>query len=193
VTVSRRRRTRGQSIMEVALVLPLIILVTLGGTDLAQAYRFSADVAGASRAGMRTGIQGDNNDIGDAIRTEPNRVVQNTVAAWGNTATGGSEANCDGTGAAGTTCGNASGCPATAFTGTRQACFAVRACHMNSNQQCDGTYTAWGVRPESANGDNGLEVTVVYKFTPNTPLMAQFTAGGSFYLTSRTQGLELYY
>ena len=180
--------------MEVALVLPLLILVTLGGTDLAQAYRYSADVAGASRSGMRTGIQSPGNDIGLAVRTEPNLVVKDNATTWGATAKNGNEANCDGTGAAGTTCGNTSGCPPSAFTGTRVACFAVRACHMSSSgsQKCDGTYTAWGVRPDASNGDNGLEVTVVYKFTPNTPLMAQFSIGGAFYLTSRTQGLSLY-
>jgi hypothetical protein len=35
-------------------------------------------------------------------------------------------------------------------------------------------------------------VRVVYKFTPITPLIAQFGSGGSFYLIEETYGLELY-
>jgi hypothetical protein len=35
-------------------------------------------------------------------------------------------------------------------------------------------------------------VRVVYKFTPITPVIAQFGTGGSFYLTEETYDLELY-
>jgi Flp pilus assembly protein TadG len=189
----RGRSRRGQSLIEVALVLPILLLVTLGGTDLAQAYRFNSDVAGASRAGMRSGIQSDGNDIGDAIRSEPNVVVSNDTPTWGATAQGGNNANCGQAGATGVSCGDLNGCPPSAFTGTRIACFAVRSCVINSSEQCT-TYSSWGLRPEpNQSYGTGLEVVVVYKFTPVTPLIASFGSGGSFYLTGRTQGLELYY
>jgi Flp pilus assembly protein TadG len=187
----RARRARGQSLVEVALMLPIVILVTLGGTDLAQAYRYSDDVSGASRAGMRIGIQSDATDIGSAVRTEPNSVVANSAALWGATGPGGTYDHCtNGT----TNCGDPNGCPASVFTGTRVACFAIHACALDSTQRCT-TYSSWGLRPEPDQSyGNGLEVVVVYKFTPNTPLIAQFAgAAGSFLLTSKAQGLELYY
>ena len=190
----RRKRAgrRGQSLVEVALLLPIILLVTLGGADLAQAYRFSSDVSGAARAGMRIGIQGDTQDIGDAIRSEPNSVVTNTSTVWGNTGPGGTYASCtNGT----TNCGDPNGCPTSVFTGGRLACFAIHSCTLNSSQQCSGTYSSWGQRPEpNQTYGAALEVVVVYKFTPATPLVANLAgSGGSFYLTAKSQGLELYY
>jgi hypothetical protein len=174
-------------------MLPVVILVTLGGTDLAQAYRYSDDVAGASRAGMRIGILSDASDIGDSVRSEPNSVVANTTAVWGTTGPGGTYDHCtDGT----LNCGDPNGCPVSAFSGAanagRLACFAIHACTLDSSSQRCLTYGGWGTRPEPNQGRDGLEVVVVYKFTPSTPLIAQF-AGGAFYLTSKTQGLELYY
>lgn len=190
--VARRRRSRGQSLVEAALVLPILILVTLGGADLAQAYRYASDIAGASRAGMRSGVQGDAYDIGDAIRSEPNvqGVIQDSSSVWGPTYTGGSAANCSGVGTG--TCGDTSGCPSSVFTGTRLACFAIRACTLSSANQCT-SYQSWGTRPEPGQNNSGLAVVVVYKYTPFTPLIATFAGvGGSFYLTSSTVGLCLY-
>jgi Flp pilus assembly protein TadG len=191
MTMRRRRRSgRGQSLVEVALVLPLLLIITLAASDLAQAYTYASDVAGASRAGMRAGIQGDTFDIGDAVRSEPNSVVADTVAAWGSTGPAQTYDHCGTSGA----CGDPNGCPSSAFVSGQAACFAVHACVIVSNQ-CT-TYSSWGVRPESSTSSNGsgLEVVVVYKFKPLTPLMAQFAgSGGALYLTSKTQGLELYY
>lgn len=194
-TRRRRRGGRGQSLVEAALVLPVIVLVALGGTDLAQAYRYSSDVAGASRAGMRIGIQGDTTDIGDSVRSEPNSVVADTDAVWGATGPGGANtsANCNGTGTG--TCGDANGCPASVFTGTRVACFAIHSCVLDTSMRCTTGYSSWGLRPEpNQTYGKGLEVVVVYKFTPSTPAIGQLAgAGGSYYLTGKNLGLELYY
>jgi hypothetical protein len=192
--ISRRRRrgARGQSLIEVALLLPVVILVTLGGTDLAQAYRYNDDVSGASRAGMRIGILSDASDIGDSVRSEPNSVVANNATVWGATGPGGAYDHCtDGS----LNCGDPSGCGASVFTSnpTEVACFAIHACTLDSNQRCQ-TYAGWGTRPEPNQSYAGLEVVVVYKFAPSTPLIAHFAgSSGYFLLTSKAQGLELYY
>ena len=193
----RRRRpgARGQSLIESALVLPIIVLITLGCTDMAQAYRYATDVAGASRAGMRVGIMSDATDIGAAVRDEPNSVVANTVADWGNDGSGQSDDKCT---AASNTCGDPGGCAKSSAFWTSPpagqpnpiACFAARSCQLDASMQCTTTYGAWGTRP-GPSASCGLDVVVVYRLVPTTPVVAGF-AGGAFYLTSVTQGLALY-
>jgi hypothetical protein len=53
----------------------------------------------------------------------------------------------------------------------------------------------WNTRPTGcACTYNGIVVKVVYKYTPNTPLIASFVAGtgGSFYLTQTVIGMQVY-
>ena len=193
--VGRRRRSRGQSLIESALVLPIIVLITLGCTDMAQAYRYATDVAGASRAGMRVGIMSDATDIAAAVRDEPNSVVANTVTDWGDD---GSQQSYDKCTSGSATCGDPAGCARTSAFWTAPpagqpdpiACFAVRSCVLNSTLQCTTTFGAWGTRP-GPSASCGLEVVVVYRLVPVTPVVAGF-AGGAFYLTATTQGLALY-
>ena len=185
---------RGQSLIESALVLPIIVLITLGCTDMAQAYRYATDVAGASRAGMRVGIMSDATDIGAAVRGEPNSVVANTVADWGKDGFSQTYDTCS---TSTTVCGDPSGCDKTSSFWTSPpagqpnpiACFAARSCVLNASLQCT-TFGAWGSRP-APSANCGLEVVVVYRLVPATPVVAGF-AGGAFYLTSNTQGLALY-
>ena len=190
----RRRRNRGQSVVEMALLLPLLVVITLGATDLAQAYRFGDDVAGASRAGMRVGVFTDTTDIGSSVRGEPNSVIPDTVAAWGLTGPGQAYDKC--TNSAGP-CGDPNGCVPSSFAAGQTACFAIRACRLagtaNSQYACV-SYDSYGTRPESTNMESGLQVVVVYKLTPITPLIGAVAgSGGAFYLTNATTGLEVYY
>ena len=195
MTRRRRRGRRGQAIVEAALVVPMLVVITLGCTDMAQAYRFATDVAGASRAGMRVGIMSDATDIGDAIRAEPNSVVSNTVASWGND---GYQQADDGCTTTSTPCGDPGGCSATSAFWTSPpagqpdpiACFAVRSCVLNSSQQCT-TFGAWGSRPDPSK-NCGLDVVVAYRFVPVTPAVARFTPGGTYFLSAATEGLALY-
>jgi hypothetical protein len=137
----------------------------------------------------RSGIQGTNNDIGAALRSEPNTAIVNDPTTWGATAWGnGYDCN---PGIAGHTCGDPNGCPSTAFTTGQLACFAVRTCTITSGV-CS-SYGSWQSRPPGGgSGPTALLVRVVYKFTPLTPLISQFGSGGSFYLVEDTYGLELY-
>jgi hypothetical protein len=188
-----RRRQRGQAVVELALVIPLLVLLMLGAADLARAFYLSIEITGASRAGMRNGVLDTVTDIGAATRAEPNSAILNDVPTWGDTGPGGLNADCS---SASQKCGDPTGCPPAVFTGTRIACFAIRTCTLTSGI-CppDGSgYGAWGSRPAQSSGQ-GLAVRAVYKLVPATPMIAQFAAAANnniFYLTADTIGLELY-
>jgi hypothetical protein len=184
------RRRRAQALVEFALIVPFLTLLMLGGADLARAFYLSVEITGAARAGMRNGIQGTNNDIGDSTRAEPNTAIPNTAAAWGATGPGGVN-DCD---PAQPThkCGDGSGCLG-AWAVNQIACFAVRACTLNAQGFCS-SFGAWQSRPAGGGvAPTALVVRAVYKFTPATPIIANFAGGpGYFLLIRESYGLELY-
>jgi hypothetical protein len=214
-----RRRTRGQSSIEFALIAPLLFLLLLGASDLAEGFYLSIETNGAARAGMRDAVQSDTVDVGDAVRSEPNTAIPCTPAVWGevyapcgnSTGTAGVYADCLGTTQS---CGDRQGCdpvhstfwttpgPGTATLPT--ACFAVQSCIKTSTVGSFGcSYLpawnsgAWQTRPTGCSSScpyNGIVVKVVYKYTPSTPLIAAFVAGtgGSFYLTQIVTGMQVY-
>jgi hypothetical protein len=187
--LQRLQNRRAQAMVETALILPFLTLLTLGAADLGRAFYLHLEITGAARAGMRNAIQGAGSNLGDALRSEPNTAILNDATTWGATADGATY-DCN-PGIPGHTCGDPNGCPTTAFTTNQLACFAVRTCTISSGA-C-GLYGSWQSRPPGGgSGPTALVVRVVYKFTPITPLIAQFGAGGSFYLTEETYGLELY-
>ena len=187
--LQRLRNKRAQAMVEMALILPFLTLLTLGAADLGRAFYLHLEITGAARAGMRSGIQGTGNDIGDALRSEPNTAIMNDAATWGSMAFGGSY-DCN-PGIAGHTCGDPNGCPNSAFAACQRACFAVRTCTISAGA-CS-SFGAWQSRPPGGGvAPTALVVRVIYKFTPITPLIAQFGSAGSFYLTEETYGLELY-
>jgi hypothetical protein len=188
--MQRSRRTRAQAMVETALIIPFLTLLTLGAADLGRAFYLHLEITGAARAGMRTAIQGTANDIGDALRSEPNSAILNDATTWGSTGVGGSY-DCN-PGIVGHTCGDPGGCDISAFaTPGRLACFAVRTCTISSGA-CS-SYGSWQSRPPGGgSGPTAVQVRVVYKLTPVTPLIGQFGSGGSFYLSEDSYGLELY-
>jgi len=181
-----RRKRRGQALVEMATVIPLLILLMLGAADLGRAFHRSITMTGASRVGMRVGVLDTATDIGAAIRGEP--AIANTTANWGATGPGGLN-DCDPTQPA-HTCGDLNGCAPTSFLGGQVACFAVQACTL-SGSACTNTLPNWGSRPASGSS-MGLQVHVVYRFVPVTPLIGFFTSGGVIYLTSDVFGLQQY-
>lgn len=180
------KRRKGQALVEMAMVIPVIVMLMLGAADLGRAFYMDIEVTGSSRAGMREGVNGQGNDLGNALRNEAFDVIDNTQTVWGDTGPGGTY---DGCGHAGQPCGDPNGCPTSIFTGARTACFAVRTCTI-INGAC-GSLGTWGSRP--AQGTNqALLVRTVYKFTPITPLIEGLTGSAALYLRSDTIGLELY-
>lgn len=192
--VARRKKSRGQALTELALILPALALLMLGATDLGRAFYLSIEISGASRAGMRQGVINGSTDIGNAARSEPNSAIANNTTTWGDTGPGGVN-DCDTTQAT-HKCGDPTGCAANVFTAARLTCFAVRTC-----SSAGGVITCpagtWQTRPASASDATGnnqvVDVRVVYKFVPATPIIATFTGNGTaFYLTVDEYGLELY-
>jgi len=188
----RRSSSRGQALVEFAVTVPVMMLFVLLTVDVGRAYWESIDAAGATRAGARMAIISDTSDIGSAVRDEPNSGIPNTVAAWGATGPGQAQGTCVN---ANQTCGDPSGCPPSAFFGSRIACFAVRTCSLSGGGDL-GTclsYGAWGQRPEPGGG-HGLQVRVVIKFSAVTPALAQIVGpGGSIYLTQNAIAEEVYF
>lgn len=191
------RESRGQSLVELALTLPLLLLVVFGVTDLARAFYYSIEISGSTRAGVREAIISEITDIGDAIRSEPNTAIANTAAVWGDTGPAGANADC--TSAVGSQhCGDPNGCPASAFSGTRVACFAIRSCTLSGpgDQGTCTAYGAWGSRPTASSPSaRAIQVLVVYKFVPVTPVVAQLlpTVNGFLRLTEEAIAAELYF
>ncbi len=198
---SRRNRSRGQSLVEFAIMVPVLTLITAGTIDLGRAFYLNIEISGAARQGTRAGILSDTTDIGDAIRQEPNTAIPNTVAAWGNTAQDQGNGCTPGTSA---NCGDGGGCQPSVFTGSRAACFAIRTCTLtggagnNSDLGTCTSFGAWQTRPvpgAGGSGPHGLQVLVVYKLPPVTPFLALMTAGtgGNLYLKSYALADELYF
>jgi hypothetical protein len=169
-----------------ALIAPLLFLIVLGAADFGRALDLKIEMTGASRAGMRTGIAGELNNIGIAVRGEPNNAIPDTVAAWGSTAAG--QANDCSTAA----CGDPKGCVTGSFTGTQIACFAVRTCpHLGATNTYGSCSALWATRPLTTSGD-ALEVLVVYRYSPLTSVVAAFAQAGFVYLRADTLGVETY-
>ena len=190
----KQTRRRAQALVETALILPVLVLLMLGSADFGRAFYLKLEISGASRAGMRQAVLGQAVDIGNAVRSEPNSAIPNTYAAWGlmaKTGDGGTKGDCI---SASQSCGDPSGCrpgSATAWAVPgQQACFAVRTCLVWLNGACN-RWSLWGVRP-AAGADEPVDVFVVYRFMPATPLIAGFAGADSFYLTAETIGLQLY-
>jgi hypothetical protein len=187
----RLRRRRAQALVEMALIVPFLVMLLLGSADLGRGYYLQLEMSGASRAGMRMGVLGTGVDIGNAVRAEPNSAIPNTTAAWGSEGPGGSN-DCDPL-AAGHNCGDLSGCAAgNNWVVGQYACFAVRTCITWTNGTCSSV-GAWGSRP-AAGVDQAIQVKVVYKFVPATPIISAFSSnpGGIFYVSATTTGLQLY-
>ncbi len=184
-------RRRGQSLVEMALVLPLITILMLGATDMGRAFYLNIEISGASRSGMRAGIVGEVTDVGKAVRSEPNNSIPNDGATWGDTGPGGIN-DCNPL-ATGHKCGDPQGCPPSVFTGGRAACFAVRICNLADPGVCGGTPSPWGTRPV-AGSNAAIQVHLVYRLVPVTPAVAALATGtsGIFYLSSDTIGVEMY-
>lgn len=191
----RRRRAVGQALTEFAIIMPVLVLLMLGAADLGRAFYLNIEVSGAARSGMRQGVINGNTDLGNSTRSEPNSAIANNTTVWGDTGPGGLN-DCNPT-APGHLCGDPTGCRPTVFNNPgRLVCFAVRTCSLiNGITQCP--LAGWQTRPAQGSDGTGsnqvLDVRVVYKFVPTTPMIANFTMDGqAFYLVVDEFGLELY-
>ncbi|ADL11781.1 TadE/TadG family type IV pilus assembly protein [Acetohalobium arabaticum] len=64
------RRRRGQALVELALVLPVLLLILFGIVEFGRIFHAYLVIANAARVGAREGaITNDDTDIKDAVRT----------------------------------------------------------------------------------------------------------------------------
>ncbi len=96
----RIRSQRGSSLVELAIVIPFLVLLALGAIDFGRAFYLSIEVANAARAGAQYGVKNPSdvpgmklaaqNDAHDVLNLDP------PVATWGCECSDGSAsvANC---------------------------------------------------------------------------------------------------
>ncbi|HEV1998776.1 MAG TPA: hypothetical protein VGR61_11685, partial [Candidatus Dormibacteraeota bacterium] len=133
---------------------------------------------------------GGTNDIGIAVRGEPNSAIADTDANWG--LEGKSVANTYNCSGLSTKCGDPNGCAPSSFTAGQIVCFSVRACpHVGTSYPTSSCSSSWGVRPAVGSND-AIDVIVVYKYATMTTLIAGFVPGGIFYLRGETRAVESY-
>ncbi|GAC1344238.1 MAG: hypothetical protein NVSMB29_17700 [Candidatus Dormibacteria bacterium] len=200
-----RGRSRGQAAVEFALLAPLLILLAVGTFDMGTTVADTAVVAGQVRAGLRTVQNNVTTDVGASVRGEDTPSIVNNVANWGATGTGNTN-DCDPTQVT-HNCGDPQGCVATSTHWTTPggagapnpiACFAVTYCYYSGTPpagevSCPVPATrSWGTRPVASTTNVSIVLRVVIKFTPATPMMRQFTAGGTISVTRDGYALPLY-
>ena len=76
----------GSSLIEVAILMPLLVLILVGAVDFGQAYYVGIEVASAAQAGTAYGVMNSNDTAGmqTAAAIDASDVpVMTSVAAWG--------------------------------------------------------------------------------------------------------------
>jgi Flp pilus assembly protein TadG len=168
---------RGQSLVEMALVAPFLIMILLMVIDCGRAaYDYSA-LAGAAREGARAAITTGNN------RPDNTRVIGAVQAnAFGLTLHPG-------------TCVNDAP-PATPAMSPNTGLVYVGAGSGNATtnapagQAASGAAGGCGAVTPSYAGHNALAVTVKYNFQPLTPFGSQFFPGGIVMTVTSTMSTE---
>ena len=201
----RRPRTRGQAAVEFALLAPILVVLAVGTFDMGTTVADTAVVAGQVRAGLRTVQNNVTTDVGTSVRGEDTPSILNNVANWGQTGPGNVN-DCDPTQVS-HNCGDPQGCVATSSHWTTPgaggapnpiACFAVTYCYYTGTPPAGEVSCpvppsrTWGTRPVDETSNIAIVLRVVIKFTPVTPMMRQFTSGGSISVTRDGYALPLY-
>ena len=187
----RRHAMRGgQNVVEVALILPLLLLLAFGVFDLGRAFGLGITTVGSARSGLREGIQNTTNDTGLFIRGD-----------FGSNTNWGSEegppfggpaavfAHCPTPNvAAGESCGDPNGCPPASFAPTQDSCFAIGSCTL-VGATCNPASITWNM-PVPKKGDV-LVVRVVSRLQLITGLVAAVT-GRNIYIAHDQFAYPLY-
>jgi len=156
-----RSKGRGQSLVELALILPVFILVLVGILDFGRAFYAYNAISNAAREGARYGTVHHENRDSDGFPPydEPETIEEKAVAQ--------------------------------VFI-LDQEQFRVRVRFPDPTRIDDAFCVANPYDPTCLNSDPGsgapIEVTVIYRFQPLTPLVSQLIGGGPF-LTLRSKAL----
>jgi Flp pilus assembly protein TadG len=160
------RLSRGGSIVELAVSLPVLCLLVLGGADVARAFYYREAVANGARQALRMAVSQSQQGTGDTVCTSSSGVATTTVPAAGGSAIA---AIANDAAVESSTSGAASGSPISGASVTvRWHCLAGLAVTNATNA---------GVTDPSSSLSDAVEVTVTYTMPLLLPLL-QPTGGG---------------
>jgi Flp pilus assembly protein TadG len=156
-------RARGQALVEAALVLPFVVVLSVGVADLGRAFYYSEAVNNAARQALRTAISQPQQSTGDAVCSGGGASASNTATippASGNLVTIGNEAALEST---------SNGTPASsALNGASMTV----TWHCASNKALTGA-TASSTDPLNT-GSAAIEVQLSYSMTILTPFLSAY-------------------
>ena len=200
---SRHRPSRGQTLVEFMISFPIIALVTFGIMDAGTAVDTESIAGGAVRAGLTAATTSNvapvtETFIGTAIRNEAG-ASSGVNLNWG-LGQGGGGYNCD---IAGNHCGDNSRCAISGnawWTSGVTGCYSVAYGALTGaapSTTCDDS-SGWGFTTGTApnylpsGAAHCVDVLVVIRITPLTPIAAAFGTGGYLYIRSHAVGVQLY-
>lgn len=82
VTIRRPRRSRGQALVEFALVFPVIVLLIFGFIDVGRAVLAYNTLTSAARQGARVAVVSQVDPASAPFRCEANRPTENAADPW---------------------------------------------------------------------------------------------------------------
>ena len=172
-----KRKRRGQSLVEMAMIAPFLVMILLMVIDCGRAAWIYSTLAGAAREGARAAITTGNN------RPDTNRVIGTVVQ------------NAIGLALSGATCPNDTPVPATTPAANTGVIY-VGAGNGNTTPNAPSGQAAsaaaggcQAIVPSYA-GHNPLTVTIRYNFQPLTPFGSQFFNGGIVMVVTSTMSTE---
>jgi Flp pilus assembly protein TadG len=172
-----RHKHRGQSLVEMAMIAPFLVMTLLMVIDCGRAAWTYSTLAAAAREGARAAITTGNN------RPDNNRVIGSAVQ------------NAIGLSLGGATCPNDTPVPSTTPAANTGLVY-VGAGNGNTTPNAPSGQAAssgaGGCQPivPSYAGHNPLTVTIRYNFQPLTPFGSQFFHGGIVMTVSSTMSTE---
>lgn len=173
-----RRKSRGQSLVEMAMISPFLIMILLMVIDCGRAAWTYSTLAAAAREGARAAITTGNN------RPDTNRVIGAVVQ------------NAIGLSLGGATCPNDTPVPAAPTPAANTGVVYVGGGNGNltpnapAGQAPSGAAGGCQAIVPSYAGHNPLTVTIRYNFQPLTPFGSQFFNGGIVMTVSSTMSTE---
>ena len=129
---------RGQAIVELAVVLPILVVLWSLGVDGARVYSTSLEIRGAARAGSLEAMLTDDSAVGNAIRAATSDYPDGPL--WGADASGHAYVDCNDSDPLTRHCGDGDGCvqdsPFWHYAGTSpEICFSLGSCEVDSTTQ----------------------------------------------------------
>jgi Flp pilus assembly protein TadG len=166
----RRGRNRGQSLVEVALVLPLFLTLTLGTADGGRAFYYREAVSNASRQALRVAVSSSQQGTGDTACT--GKGTSSTAVSAALPASNSSSILTIANAAALESSGNGTAAGSTLSGATLTVTWHCAADKAITNASATST-------DPGNSGSDAVEVRITYPFTLITPLVSRLMNSGN--------------